>query len=31
MYSTHDEGKSVFVDRFNLQIYDFNIKKCENG
>ena len=29
-YSTHDEGKSVFADRFNLQIYDFNIKKCEN-
>ena len=35
MYSTHNEGKSVVAERFirtlkkqNLQIYDFNIKKC---
>ena len=35
MYSTNDEGKSVVAERFirtlkskNLQIHDFNIKKC---
>ena len=35
MYSTHVEGKSVAAERFirtvkkqNLQIHDFNIKKC---
>ena len=36
MYLPHDEGKSVFAERFirtlkkeqNLQIYDFNIKTC---
>ena len=35
IYSTHNEGKSVLAERFirtlkkqNLQIHDFNIKKC---
>ena len=35
MYSTYNEGKSVAAERFistlkeqNLQIHDFNIKKC---
>ena len=31
MYSTHNEGKFVVAERFvktNLQIHDFNIKKC---
>ena len=35
MYSTHNEEKSVVAERFiktlkkkNLQIFDFNIKKC---
>ena len=35
MYSTHNEGESVVAERFvrtlkkqNLQIHDFNIKKC---
>ena len=35
MYSTHNEGKSVVTERFittlkkqNLQIFDFNFKKC---
>ena len=32
MYSTNNEGKSVlaeiFIKEHNLQIYDFNIKKC---
>ena len=35
MYSTHNEGKSVVTERFirtnkeqDLQIHDFNIKKC---
>ena len=35
MYSTHNEEKSAVAERFiktlkkkNLQIFDFNIKKC---
>ena len=32
MYSTHNEGKSVVAEGLikeqNLQIHDFNIKKC---
>ena len=28
MYPTHNEDKSVFAERQDLHIYDFNIKKC---